>query len=527
MVNVEQVINHMWWNSRGVVGMPNSTEIHRGWVNHINSGGNWAEIRCGITELSDRFEMMDSPYQFEAPKKAIGYFQMYVNNRFDVFKKTEITAPAFSETIRCLGVEDVSGELFSINDNGKFDAVIYPKAYNSDFVGDLVLYTEHGSAPRLKKLIKFDTAPLNDVSTEFEIEFSERSELSPRTLKQGEIRVEERDRWSTKLGNGDYLYLNSNTQKNDGLYVRAWDEPQKRGIGMKKPLIWDSNPIYPKIQEIETYIKWVSGNKYKLVKIIPKSFFAGSVFPVYTDTTSTFYPDPHPETNSVDGYVLLNQAATFPLSQGAWDSFRDAAAGSGFNDSFTTGRIGFVETTDQLNFILYRFFTLFDISIPVADTIISAMYSLNISSKKNDENDGYDYASILGTTPASNTALANADFDQFVNNFNDLIELHDVGQRKDISSISTGVYTDWALNSIGIGTIPKVGIAKFGALEGHDVEDIVPGINGSNIGNRLNPYTAEDNTGGGGVDRDPKLTLEHLEIDIIPKAMDYYRRFRS
>ena len=89
-----------------------------------------------------------------------------------------------------------------------------------------------------------------------------------------------------------------------------------------------------------------------------------------------------------------------------------------------------------------RGFFLFDTSAIGADTVDSAAFSVYVATTLNNDNDGNDFGTVVGSAPAANTAIATADYDQV-----GATEYIDLGQRKDISSISTGAYLDFTLNS--------------------------------------------------------------------------------
>lgn len=507
MINYSELIHHKQWNARPAPGIKNGTELHVGWVNFLDSSKNWMEIDCNFAQLSSGFEMTKAPFYFKAPKRSVEYAEMISNNRFDLFDgpngpKTEITAPEFSQVIRCLGVEDVPGELFDINGNGRLDAVLYRGAYASTFAGDMIYFPEHGRAPRLKKLVRFNTAPSFDIAIEFEIEFSGKTELSPRNIPNGWTREQLRDKYQSDF-NADPDNTKLNLHTNDGLYVRAWDEPQKRGIGIKKPLIWDSNPDpdLRKIHTIETYIKWISGNKYKLVKIIPKSFFTDAVFPVYTDTTSTFYPDPNPESTSVDGKVGVQLGLGIGIT---WSALVGHVGTFGEDDGATYSAV-YIRSDNVSDKWrrLYRSVYLFDTSsIPDGDVINSGTFHSHGISKA--DNLGISpNINIYSSAPASNTALVAGDFDSLGSTaFSTAITFS--------NWLTTG-YNNFVLNANGLAAISKTGVSKFGLRNAnYDAADSAPSWS-SNLVSQFSNYWAEES----GTSKDPKLVVVHSSVVSI------------
>lgn len=207
------------------------------------------------------------------------------------------------------------------------------------------------------------------------------------------------------------------------------------------------------------------------------------------NTTDTFFPDPSPESTSVDGVVTYDDDAT-------WATVHDAADGNHAEDS--TADVGFYVLNSGGLYRIRRFFTLFDTaSIPDTDTITSATYSVASTGVLGDgDDDGNDYLNVYATTPASNTALTTADYDQ-------------IGTTAQATAIDLGViphtdtnYADWTLNATGLGNISKTGVTKFGLRFGHDV---VNDPIASGQSDRWDIYMADT----AGTTVDPKLVVVH------------------
>ena len=207
-------------------------------------------------------------------------------------------------------------------------------------------------------------------------------------------------------------------------------------------------------------------------------------------STLTAYPDPGPtESTSVDGRAYTTGQATWALAH-------DAATGDGAGDNEGGTGISMVESTHQGGlYEIIRAFLLFDTSaINDAETITAATLSVWGSFKTNTDNDGNDYVNVYTTTPASNTAITTADFDQ-------------IGTTEQATSIDYGsitaddtIYTNFTLNATGRGNISKTGITKFGMREGHDVLNDPIAVA---TRNDLDIRTAEST----GTTNDPKLVV--------------------
>ena len=201
-------------------------------------------------------------------------------------------------------------------------------------------------------------------------------------------------------------------------------------------------------------------------------------------TTTTFYPDADPESTSVDGYVALASSAT-------WSTVRDGPTGAVADDSGVdpTARTDH----DGSFFGIYRTFLLFDTSaIDDAETIDTATVVLYVTAKTNGDNDGNDYIAVVTSTPASNTALATADYDQ--------CGTTEQSDQLDITNISTSAANTWTLNPTGEGNVSKTGITKFCIREGHDIQNDPIAV--STI-NRISIASADTL----GTTQDPALTV--------------------
>jgi len=217
--------------------------------------------------------------------------------------------------------------------------------------------------------------------------------------------------------------------------------------------------------------------------------------------TLTAYPDPNPETSTADGYVQSNKTS-WNLAHAATDGTGSFGAGNGNDDSSTTL---VAQATDVSSvFVLYKIsrgFVLFLTSaLTTGATISSATMSLWGTAKTNTDNDGDDWFNVVQSSPASNTAIANGDFDQCgaVDNPTE------GATRIDLGSISTGAYTDWTLDATGLTWISKTSVTKLGLREGHDC--INSAVNaGADTLNSLTCSSADNS----GTSQDPKLVVTY------------------
>lgn len=479
------------WNARpAMLGGKPATELHVGWVNYLDVDDDWFRIDCIVQEIGGVFLVVDAPFECTMPQYADGEAIFNCNNHFDVFNKTKITANDFSMTMTVLDASHVQGQLFDINGDGRMDAVIYPQAFQQ-WDADLIYYVQHGRAPRLQKLIRFNSALGNSIQAEFHIEYSGTPEISTEKIPQGKTRRQWRDDCKRTLDTPSPL------NQDNGFYVRAWDEPQKRGIGIKDIMIWDSstNISGPKRETINANIR-KSGAGYKLTKHINKTFFNDAVLPVFTDTTSTFYPDAHPETTSVDGIALQF------YGEGAGQSWATLIGAAGNLASDDGINMGAVISSDKNPAWLRndRDIVLFDTSsIPDGDTIDSAVFSL-YGTVKTDPLSILPDINIYSSNPASNTALISGDYTS-LGSTNLSIAIG-------FNAFTLSAYNDFILNATGLALIDKAGITKLGIRnENYDVDAVAPSWS-----NLLLTLLLGGTADRAGTDNDPKLVVVHTGV---------------
>lgn len=209
--------------------------------------------------------------------------------------------------------------------------------------------------------------------------------------------------------------------------------------------------------------------------------------------TLEVYSDANPESSTVDGYVEYTPANE------TWTNLRQAGTGSSAWPSSSGAefaRVRASSTTDRYN-ILSRSMFLFDTSsLPDNCNILEATLQLYVSSKQNGlalSNADAGLA-LLTSTPASDTDMVAADFDQFGT----------TRQASDIAynNITTSAYNTFTLNATGRGNINKTGITKFGVRMACDLDNNAPTWSSGNE-TEVRGYFV-DRTGS---TEDPKLTI--------------------
>lgn len=215
-------------------------------------------------------------------------------------------------------------------------------------------------------------------------------------------------------------------------------------------------------------------------------------------TVTTKYPDPNPESTTVDGYVAKDDAS--------WATARDSAVGDYAGDADANTICAYFQISP---YYCWRNIFLFDTSsITDTDVVSDAYLSFNAGAPGDAQST---YLCITQSNPTSNTSLGTGDFDQTRDSLNGGTEGI---TRFALSSWSAGSYNDLTLNATGRGWVSLTGISKFGVTLALDMDNTTPtGTNG------WGSWVHADNTG---TSSDPKLTVTHAEPSYA-KPLDVIR----
>jgi hypothetical protein len=463
------------WNSN-TVELPDGklqTAFSGGWVNYLGEDGAFKPIKYEFKETKDGWQATDAPFTAIAPLKSNGATYFVSNNRYDVFDKKTIDSPAITQTIEALGVSAVKG----VKETGDLGLgaetyIIYKNAYPK-LNADLIYFIQQGTAPRLNKLVRFNSAPKNDTRLDFRIKY-----------------LTEKD--STEIKSASGVWNKTGTlETKDFISIKPEGDESRRGIGLRAVTIWDAHR--EKIQNVDVELRSIGDEEYVLTKLVPVSFFQDAQLPVYTDVTTTFYPD----ANAIDGDVYRSAA-------GSWTTVRDATVGANVNPSGVQNLAMHVaggSTADTWG-EFGRSFILFDTSsIPDAATINSATLQA-VGSTQDYANAFTDSVAIVTSSPASDTALVLEDFDQ----------VGSVRQAADIPLANitrdNSTYTAWTLNSTGLGNISKTGITKFGMRSAKDLDNNSAWLN--SVRTLIIFGSSREIMAGG--DQRPKLVVTYTQV---------------
>jgi uncharacterized repeat protein (TIGR01451 family) len=438
-----------------------TSEFHSKFINYIDKNDDWNEIDLSFTETDEGFSMSRAPYELIAGKLSTDNIRFVSTNQFDVYSGEVRNDRPLGKDRRFIGATTVEGE---ITDKG----ILYRDAFPS--IGASLLLQPHEMEARY--LVGWETRPAR-CDDHLEVAFEE-------TYDEGEPRMRDGD-----------VVPETDTPLPDGYSVRVNDF---RGIGTPKGRIWDGAGKSSDIMIVGSYNDGVFRGK----KIIPCDFFDGVTYPVFTDDTSTFYPDASPETNTVDGYV-----ENFPGSTN-WDTVHDGTSGDTANDA---GAVMYASATkDGVNFGIRRSAALFDTSSLTGTLVTSAQVELYGAVQfGNGDNDGDDFINIVSPANlASNTAITTADFDVI----GAVDSPTQVSTGIDFSSISYSSYNVWSITNLA--SINASGVTKYGIREGHDILDS-PYAGASETQNSVGFYTSDQT----GTSQDPKLVITYLRTSDL------------
>jgi len=179
--------------------------------------------------------------------------------------------------------------------------------------------------------------------------------------------------------------------------------------------------------------------------------------------TLTAYPDPNPETTSVDGWVGRDGRDE------TWATMIAAADGDSAVDTETGVSIIWVSgsvTTNQFA-RLRRGIALFDTSGLGAGATVSAATLSFFGFEKYDGVPNAPTTNVYSSAPASNTALGVGDYDSLGTTAFSTAVTH--------ANLSESAYVDWALNASGLAAISLTSISKFSLRNANfDVGAVAP-----------------------------------------------------
>lgn len=219
--------------------------------------------------------------------------------------------------------------------------------------------------------------------------------------------------------------------------------------------------------------------------------------------TLTVYPDANPETTSVDGWAQRDTVVE------TWATIIAGAGNNSLDTEASGNLVSFNPDTTAGNWILLRrFIVLFDTSALGASANISAGVLSVEGNGKLDLAGLAPTIDVYTSTPASNTAIVNADFTQTG-------AVSQTGSPMAYATWSTTGYNDFTFNATGIGNINKTGVSKFALRNAnYDVAGTAPTW-GATARIQFAGYSADQ----AGTSSDPKLVITYTTGGVIPTLL--------
>ena len=225
---------------------------------------------------------------------------------------------------------------------------------------------------------------------------------------------------------------------------------------------------------------------------------------------TTFYPAAGAN-SPVDGY--MTSAGT------GWDTQHDLATANS-TTSATATIMRPMSNIEGSTYRIARCIILFDITSLLDSEVISAVDFYGYATGKDDpENDAQSYVTVVNSTPDSNAAVTQADYNQVGDATNNPTKYSD---DIDITGVSTSAYNKWTGNATMISFVQTAqagdNIVKLGLREGHDIEDVAPDVSDGE-GSRITLSTADV----AGTSQDPKLVVTHAPAAV--NTSDFFLMF--
>lgn len=232
------------------------------------------------------------------------------------------------------------------------------------------------------------------------------------------------------------------------------------------------------------------------------------LLPVGGGSTTTAYPDPDTETDTVDGRVRHVASTSFATLH--------AAAGSGAFDNETsiTCRIR-AGTSENTWADFNRYIALFDFSgVSAGDTKDSATFEFTAIDGGATLNSFTGSLSMGQSAPASDTALVAGDYNSFTG-LTGAITLQ--AANITISGLTTDshTYNPMTMNATGLGNISLSAVSDFGVVIATDGTDTEPDPSGTSNNSDSVTITCAETSG---TNDDPKIVLLH-SVAFTPRAM--------
>ena len=458
----------------------NRSRVYGGWHNWLDQSG-WRALDGGFREDSGRYVASQIPGLYSVPALATGSVEFEVNQRYDIFSKSMINDAPWSLEITPENVRPIAAQ----RDDNMPDQIVYPNAF-ADGV-DLRYTVWIGRAPRVTREIVIRKEPPGDHDLR-----------GSWLLRSNNVTAYVRGPTGQLVRPWSGIVADRAITQGQGVILRAGrglNESEMRGSGIRTPTAWYYLPDGTLVSTpITVEFEIVAVDTVRATKVIPRAFireaFAAGAMAVMSDDTSTFYPDPHAESTSVDGYVQESTTQS-------WSSLRSDVGSSNIDNSSPLIVAVYSGNTTNTFYNMHRSICGFDLSSLSGQTALSSTFGSTYytSVASHDETAA---VALCGATPASNTDLVNADYSQ-------------LGSSRycdtDVDETAWAGVMTWELNATGISAansaIGGSGILNLGLRLAFDIDDSAPTWTSSNKNSNLQVKSAEN----AGTSDDPYLEV--------------------
>jgi len=384
-----------------------TSHFYSKWVNFFD-GKNWNPINVNPRTVSGAFVVTDAPYSVSLPLRANGKIKMVNTNKYSVLRDALDTSENISKDKVWLTAKNVEGVVSG-------PSVLYRGAF--DF-GDLV-FDFHEQ--EIRSIVKISSNPsgFQDLEIPFEETYSTNVVL--------------KNKLKTTVG-GAEVDLSSGIVAENGNKV----------LNTKQAYAWDSSEI-PRYVKIKLLCH-LATDKLLCKKVIPRTFLDSAIYPIFTDTTTTFAPS---------GYE-----GDFEILAASWTGVRDAGTAGAL---YTSSPIWiYSSSSDGSPYANYRYFFSVDTSsIPDTDIISSAFFNFTVNHLYTNATD----INIVGATPSTPSSLTTADYDALSYTSYGSIAM---------ASLVDESASNLDLNSTGLTAISKTGVSSFALITEKDRSNTAP-----------------------------------------------------
>ena len=474
-----------------------TADFHLAHIHYLN-GNELENIDCRFTPRAyGGWEMRANNYELEIPAKANGWFKFINSFGYDSRGKDRVDRPDEVVSIRPLGVFDIAGEVIERQEWKGKGIVLYKNAYGQDI--DLEVMARNTGFVKEVVINKKPSDLSKDLEFAFEIDLGDK-QVKPK--KADYMKLRETKVKAFKGLKGKELIAKQKLYEDD-LEREVWNKTSKletsksiilqklRKTWFRKFNLYDSEGnqglVKVRLENID--------GKIVLTKVLDKRFLENAIYPVRTDTTTSYYA------GAGDGKVVYKLTGSQP-SQANWDTVHDAATGTEvvYMADNTTNKIEIWGSDNSLS--IQKFFVPIDTSGLGSGVVISAailkIYVMGVYDDYNGS--GYDYMAVIQTDQPNSAELTTDDY----NNCGVTDNPTKGSQDLDLTGLSG--YEDLTLNATGRGWIQKTGTTMLGIRPGQDIQDAFEGDPGEVDKNsgwqiRTSEYTTTD--------QDPYLSVTY------------------